>query len=402
MTQAHARSVIGPLRRWVEEQSANKLSDRELLGRFIAEQDETAFAAIVRRHGPLVLRVAGRVLRHRQDTEDVFQATFLLLARKAGTIRKQGSLNCWLYGVAHRLAVRVKARASRQRGLTLPAGRRITEPAAEAAALEFCAVLDAELKRLPDKYQAPLLLCGLEGQTRDEAAQQLGWSLGTFKRRLEKGRQLLRLRLARRELIPSIAFCASLLVPDPSQADLAAGFFATTSKAGVELAKGSSSAAGLVSARVIALVQGLQRTMTLAKIKTSIVMFFLIGGVVAGIGTLHFRKDAPQATAEEPPALAVEEPKPAWLEGSRKDLRIKLAGKILEETGAPANGCKLTVIYPDKSPRCGRTEPVSSLGSYLRCGRVPRLSEDGFAGWATSRLGSHFPFSASPGRTRWA
>jgi RNA polymerase sigma factor (sigma-70 family) len=213
MLPAHTGILREPLRKWVEEQAAGQLPDGELLQRFLTEQDEVAFTTLVQRYGPLVLRVAGRVLRHQQDTEDVFQATFLLLARKAAAIRKQEAVSCWLYGVAHRLAVRLKAQTRRQRALVPPAGRSFSEPAGEAAAMEFCAILDAELKRLPDPYQAPLLLCGLEGKTRDEAAQHLGWPLGTFKRRLEKGRQLLRVRLARRGLLPSAALCASLLAP---------------------------------------------------------------------------------------------------------------------------------------------------------------------------------------------
>jgi RNA polymerase sigma factor (sigma-70 family) len=295
MTAAHTGTVFGPLRKWVGEQTAHQLSDRELLQRFGANQDEAAFTALVQRYGPLVLRVAGRVSRQRQDVEDVFQATFLVLARKAVTIRDPDSLSCWLYGVAHRLAVKMKVRASQRKRRVLPAARTPADPAVETMALEFCTILDEELKRLPAKYQAPLLLCGLEGQTRDEAARQLGWTLATFKRRLETGRQLLRQRLARRGLISSAALCASLLAPDPARADQAAGLFSRTVKAALTLANGSPSAAGLMSARAVALAHGLQRAAALANIQTRVALVLLLGTFVAGVGMLRASRDGTMA-----------------------------------------------------------------------------------------------------------
>src|SRR5581483_58270 len=147
-------------------------------------------------HGPMVRGVCRRVLRHAEDAEDVFQATFLVLARKAGSIRWKRSIAPWLYQVAYRLAHKGRVQAARRREL-----QATVEPAAKAVDeswREVCAVLDEELHNLTEKYRAPLVLCYLEGQTRDEAAERLGWSLGTIKRRLQKGRELLRLRLMHR------------------------------------------------------------------------------------------------------------------------------------------------------------------------------------------------------------
>src|SRR5262249_37460559 len=152
--------------------------------------DETAFAALVRRHGPMVLGVCGRVLHSHHAAEDVFQATFLVLARKARSIRKHDSVASWLHGVAQRLALRAKADTMRRQinepgaGARSRAGARSADrapgPPTEASWREFCAFLDEELGRLAACYRAPLVLCYLESRTRDEAARQLGWSLRTL------------------------------------------------------------------------------------------------------------------------------------------------------------------------------------------------------------------------------
>jgi len=135
-------------------------SDVRLLNSYVREQDAQAFAVLMGRYGPLVWRACRRAVGHEQDAEDVFQATFMLLARKAGTIRKSGSLGSWLFGVAHRLALRAKADAARRRlheeRAPAPAAQ---DPFADVSWRELRAVLDEELARLPDKYRAPLLLC---------------------------------------------------------------------------------------------------------------------------------------------------------------------------------------------------------------------------------------------------
>src|SRR5207244_5601719 len=138
----------------------SKATDRQLLDRFATQHEEAAFEMLLERHGPAVLGVCRRVLRHEQDAEDVFQATFLTLARKASSIRKPESLGCWLYGVASRLAFKVKTKRK-----TVSLVRETVEP---YAGQELCAALDEELNRLPWQYQAPIVVCYLEGKTREE------------------------------------------------------------------------------------------------------------------------------------------------------------------------------------------------------------------------------------------
>src|SRR5262249_16660439 len=152
-----------------------------------------------RRHGPMVLGVSRRVLRDGNAAEDVFQAAFFLLARKAKLIRKSTSVGSWLHGVAFRLAMKSKSDLARRRLVESQVPEKQTaDPAAEARWREHVTILDEELDRLPERFRAPLVMCYFEGLTRDEAARLVGWSLRTFDRRLRQGRELLRARLVRR------------------------------------------------------------------------------------------------------------------------------------------------------------------------------------------------------------
>ncbi len=186
-----------------------RLTDGQLLGRFLHDRDEAAFAELLRRHGPLVLGVARRRLADRHAAEDVAQAAFLALARQAARLRGQASVAGWLFTVAFRLARKEQARTARRSGLLpddsatpAPPGG---DPLAAVSGRELVAVIDEELARLPERYRLPLLLCGLDGLARDEAAARLGWSLGSLRGRLERGRELLRQRLEARGLeVPAV------------------------------------------------------------------------------------------------------------------------------------------------------------------------------------------------------
>jgi RNA polymerase sigma factor (sigma-70 family) len=201
MTRARAGILLRHVRKVVLELRNDFLSDGDLLRRFVREGDQSAFTAVVRRHGLMVLHVCQRALRNWHDAEDVFQATFLALARKAPTVAWHDSVAGWLYLVAVRLARRSKARADRRaQESSRPDGIEplsAVDPASAASSRELFALIHEQIGRLPDSLRAPLVLCCLEGLTREEAARQLGWSLGTLKRRLERARDSLRARLDR-------------------------------------------------------------------------------------------------------------------------------------------------------------------------------------------------------------
>jgi RNA polymerase sigma factor (sigma-70 family) len=176
-------------------------TDAELLHRFALRDDHAAFAALVRRHGPMVFGVCRRVLRDPHDAEEAFQSTFLVLVRKAGVLRQPDRLGNWLYGVANRVARKAKVSAARRNGHERAAAGPAWAPAVESGdGPELRALLDEEMVALPEKYRAPLVLCYLEGLTNEDAARRLGWAPGSMSYRLARGRELLRRRLTRRGL----------------------------------------------------------------------------------------------------------------------------------------------------------------------------------------------------------
>jgi RNA polymerase sigma factor (sigma-70 family) len=312
MARLQGEFVLRHIRKLVETQAAGALDDRQLLERFATQHDQAAFEALVQRHGPLVWHVCRRVLHQSHDVEDAFQATFLVLARKAAAIRKQDSLSCWLYGVAYRIASKVRRAASRRRTFGIvEVVSSSADPLAEATWREGCTVLDEELSRLPEKYRNPLLLCGLEGKTRDEAAQQLGWSLSTFKRRLEKARQLLRTRLARRGFTFSAPVLANFLFQDTSAA-LPANLLSATAQAAARFATGTGPAGPAA-----ALAEGVLKSLSVTTSKIGLMLVLVLGLIAAGARTLARQSPATQQAddrqASAPPPLAqnVQESKPA-------------------------------------------------------------------------------------------
>jgi RNA polymerase sigma factor (sigma-70 family) len=212
-------SVVGELRRTVLRSEADNLADDQLLEVFLTHGEHAAFEAIVRRHGPMVLGVCRRILQHAHDAEDAFQATFLVLMRKAGSIIHRDVLGPWLHGVAHRIAVRAKTLSARRRLREREAGEGaepVSPPESPWQDLEL--LLDQELHRLPSKYQTPLVLCELQGLSRKEAAQRLGLPEGTLSSRLARGRDLLKTRLVRRGVTVGSGAWAALVAQSASAA----------------------------------------------------------------------------------------------------------------------------------------------------------------------------------------
>ncbi len=278
---AALQSMVRRLRRVVGATGWRRASDRELLRRF-AGGDEAAFAALVQRHGPLVMGICRRVLGHQQDAEDAFQATFLVLARKAGCLAWRESISNWLHGVALRVARKSRTSAARRRIKEKIAGEQnlhenLHENIPDPSWSELRPVLDEELARLPARYRAPLILCYLEGKTRDEAAEILRWTPGSVKGRLERGRELLRQRVGRRGLELGAVLCASFLAATPASAAVPPAIADLTVQAGMQFAAGST-VPTLTAAHVVHLAQGVLNAMMWMKIKMSagIVMLGLV------------------------------------------------------------------------------------------------------------------------------
>lgn len=282
-------TAVQQIVRKLRVQSLAVETDRQLLEAFADQGDESAFAELVRRHGPLVLGVARRVVGNVQDAEDVFQATFLVLARKASSVPWRDSIKNWLHGVAFRIAVKARSRALKRRMREAAASQQLPVPTPPAECwAELRGVLDEEIARLPARFRDVLILCYLEGKTRDEAAETLGWSLGKVKGCLERGRDRLRERLRQRGLALAAALGAGLLSEATVEAAVVPGPLATaTSHAAVAFASGSACPAGLASS-VIPLAQGALNAMLIAKIKTfAMVTLFLAFSATAFWGAYH-------------------------------------------------------------------------------------------------------------------
>jgi RNA polymerase sigma factor (sigma-70 family) len=231
------------------------VSDRQLLHRFAEQRDESAFTALVHRYGPLVFGVGRRVLRRKEDCEDVFQATFLVLARKAASVPWQESVGGWLHAVAYRLAQKARNAAARRQSREREAAQRtqrgaVSEPAVRELALMF----DEELQHLPRHYRAPLLLCYLEGRATDEASRQLGLPLRTLQRRLQQGREFLRRRLARQGFTLSAALLGATLGQGAAPAAVPPALAAATVKAALLAGRTARGILGAALVLALALV----------------------------------------------------------------------------------------------------------------------------------------------------
>jgi RNA polymerase sigma factor (sigma-70 family) len=315
-------AILRHVRQLSAEHGADNFSDQELLERYAVDRDEAAFAALVRRHGPMVWRTCLTILKHEHDAEDAFQAAFLVLARRVSSIRKRASIASWLYAVAYHVALRARAGVSRR---TVPedGGEAISEadPQAEAAQREQIGILHEELSRLAEKYRAPLVLCYLEGKTQDEAAQQLAWSKRTFERRLGQARGLLQLRLHRRGFALSAVFAASAIAHPAQSAALSARLVLTT----VHALATRSAALGGAPTKAVALAESVLRTAALAKLKTLAILAIVCGILVGGTGVLAHQAlvglnaDAAQVNRPSPPQARLT-PEPAPRKKDRHDL----------------------------------------------------------------------------------
>jgi RNA polymerase sigma factor (sigma-70 family) len=266
-------------------------SEADLLDAFVRRRDEIAFAALMSRYGPMVLRVCRRILGDPGLAEDAFQATFLVLARRAASVRRPACLAGWLHEVARCVALKARHRHARgpalesSAGLDVPTGR--ADPLTQLTARELLDTIDEEIHNLPRAYRLPILLCCLEGKSQEEAARQLGWSAGSVKGRLERGRARLHGRLVRRGLSLSAAL-AAMMMPDAVAALPADRLVATVKAAGVAAA--GEGLRGMVPSRNIALMEGALRGMFWARARMAGAILFLCllasGGALVASGAL--------------------------------------------------------------------------------------------------------------------
>jgi RNA polymerase sigma factor (sigma-70 family) len=299
MARGQVGVVLRYLRKLAAPPCADDPSDRRLVERFAAARDEAAFAALLQRHGPMVRGVCRRLLRDPNDADDAFQATFLVLAYKAGGLRRPERLGNWLYGVARRVAAKARAAAARRRArqeflADVPA----PEPDAQADRRELRRLLDEAIGRLPDKYRAPVVLCYLEGKTYAEAARELGWAEGTVSGRMARARELLRRRLSR-----DAGLSAGVLAAPPPADAVSAGLVRSTIQAALRAAAGDAGGAPL---RTAALARGVVREMSWSRVKLASAMLAAIGVVGGGALALAYgRPPAPGGSPHGPGPAAV-------------------------------------------------------------------------------------------------
>jgi RNA polymerase sigma factor (sigma-70 family) len=325
------------------------LKDGPLLERFVAGE-EAAFAALVRRHGPMVLGVCRRVLGELHAAEDAFQATFLVLLRRAGALNRRGSLASWLYTVAYRVALRARAAAARRQCQERKVAQMAdTVSGPDESWLDLQPVLDEELSRLPEHYRAAVLLCCVQGKTNAEAARQLGWPLGTVKGRLARARDLLRERLGRRGITLSAGALAGLLA-DHAAAAVPGTLVHATVAAAVAASAGATAAA---SASALALAEGALKAMFITKLKIAAVFLLGAGLVVLAAGALADpaqgnpqgivvgagEKTLPPAPPEKPQAV------PVKLAPAAKEAKERtVSGRVLGEGKRPLAGARVAVV----------------------------------------------------------
>jgi RNA polymerase sigma factor (sigma-70 family) len=305
-------------------------TDGQLLARFAATRDEASFAALVRRHGPMVLGVCRRVLGHFHDAEDAFQATFLVLARKAASVVKRESVSCWLHGVAYHTALRAGAAIGRRRARERQVDEMPHPEVAPAEAQDWLPLLDRELNRLPEKYRAAIVLCDLEGRTRREAARLLKLPEGTLSSRLATGRQMLAKRLAGCGLALSGGALAVALAQGATSAQVPMALAGSTVKAAVLVAAGQMAG---VSTPAAVLMKGVMKAMLLKKLRLAVGAVMVVVALGA-VGLGYQAAGGSGAAQAAPPDKPVSE-----LEALRKEnelLKLNLQ-VVLEKVRAQEN-----------------------------------------------------------------
>jgi RNA polymerase sigma factor (sigma-70 family) len=288
MSKVQPNALVQFLRRLAEGQAGvDEHTDRELLRLYAADHNEAAFFSVVRRYGPMVWKLCRRTLSSEHDAEDAFQATFMVLAQKAGSVGWHESIASWLFAVAQCVARKARSQAAGHRAAP-SAEPAVPDPLETMSARELLLALDEELASLPEKFRGPLIVHFLECKTQEETAKLLGVSFSTVRRRLEQGRELLHARLAGRGLVFSGALLATaVLSQNAAAASAPLALIGTTIQAASAMASGESAVAGIVSAKATALAAGVVKAMFMSKLRIATAMLLLAGalglGAAAGV-----------------------------------------------------------------------------------------------------------------------
>jgi RNA polymerase sigma factor (sigma-70 family) len=338
MTSKPSETALLDIRRLFGEGTVSGLSDAQLLGHFVASRDDAAFAALVAAHGPMVMSVCRHVLSDPNDVEDAFQATFLVLARKARSVRTAGSLGAWLHRVAHRVAVEANRDAVRRRARER---RAVVKSASDrkggCVPDDIGPALHEELARLPEKFRRPVVLCYLEGKTQEEAAAELRWSGATLRRRLAGARERLRTRLVRRGIAPSAGLLVAGLAGDVL-AVVPPGLASATTRAASALVLGQAA----TSTAAVSLTRHVLRSLLMTQLKSATTVALTTGFTAwIALGLVAARHGGAGGPGPKPVPVAG----PATPPDSGVDPLV-YAGVVLDDEGRPLAGAKLSVSYP--------------------------------------------------------
>ncbi len=355
MAGAHLVAALRQIHRLFEAGTVAGLTDGQLIERFLSTRDESAFTALVGRHGPMVLAVCRTVLKDSPEVEDAFQATFLVLIRRAGTIWRRDAVGGWLHRVAHRVAVQANHDRSRKNSLMGQADDLSALVACEKTACDddWRGPLHEEIARLPEKFRLPVVLCYLEGKTHAQAAFELRRGEATVRRRLAGARDLLRSRLTRRGVALTIGGLSAALAREASAAVPPEWIDALTQFAG-RLATGEAAFRGAVSAAAARLAETLVRSLLVRQIRNlaTIAALLVAAGLVAPhllpagrakagpggpIRSTHTPASSPEAPASRPP-------QPAVANGPERLLTVR--GRVLDPDGLPFVGAKVYFYRP--------------------------------------------------------
>ncbi len=373
MATAQLSTLLRHIHKLAADRSALQRTDRQLLDDFSARRDEAAFAALVARHGPMVLRVCRRVLNHEQDAEDAFQATFLILARKTESIRKREALAEWLHGVAYRAAMEVKRSAARRRDHEARLWTLMRQAAVSPTWDDVQAVLDSEIQRLPQPFRVAFVMCVLEGKSGPETAAELGVKEGTVWSRLTRARQRLQRQLARRGIELSALLAALFVAENAGKAAVPAVLANATVRCGLLVAAGGT-AAGQIPSHIAALAAGVTRAMLLTKAKTAMGVMIALS-LFAAAGVLGRQALAAKGTERPAADQKAEPPNPkknSTIQAADEPAgAVEFSGRVLDPQGKPFSGA----------------EAASDLSHLWQCQNTPRPG-DGRHGWHVPLLGA--------------